>query len=102
MSVTKSKPPVKAKPSESVPESAINKIIRKGAPPKQETMTAGDGQQTKQINVKILVSEIAQITHLRKLRPVPRGKRLAISMHDWIIEAIQEKIERDQESAGEV
>ena len=40
--------------------------------------------------------ELAQINELRALRPKPRsGKRLGVSIHDWIVEAIQEKIERE-------
>jgi hypothetical protein len=56
-----------------------------------------DDQALKGMNIKLLPAEIKAIHQLRAQRPGARGrKRLAISLHDWIIEAVQEKIEREQ------
>ena len=51
----------------------------------------------KNFNIHIFNEEMEEINALRELRPRPRrGTRLGISIHDWIIEAIQEKIEREK------
>ena len=51
----------------------------------------------KNFNIKILESELETINELREKRPKQRGqKRLGISLHDWIVEAVQEKIDSER------
>jgi hypothetical protein len=50
-------------------------------------------------NIKVWESDARRIKALREKRPKPRGvKRLAISLENWIQEAIQEKLERDEKA----
>ncbi len=69
-------------------------FISKGGKPVNENMPAQE-QVLKNINVQLLESEIRAISELRDKRPKPRGKKIAISLHDWIVEAVKEKIVRD-------
>lgn len=77
-----------------VNEKKITDVILKGG-----SVTRSDNSWKEDIfknfNVKILESELQTINELREKLPKPRGKRLGISLHDWIIAAIQEKIVRD-------
>ena len=43
------------------------------------------------ITVKLLVKERDEINRLRQVRPT----RSHVSLHDWIIEAVQEKLEKE-------
>ena len=75
-------------------EQKILDVINKGGKP---TKQATNGKGYKNFNIKIWDEEMAQINELRALRPKHRrGIRLGISLYDWIIEAVQEKIEREQ------
>lgn len=77
-----------------IDESKILAVINKGGSPIQNMV--GNQEIIKQINIKLLAKEIDSIKELRKRRPQVRGaKRLGISLHDWIIEAVNEKIERE-------
>jgi hypothetical protein len=68
-------------------------VINKGGKP---TKTTTNGKGYKNFNIRIFDEEMAAINDLRALRPKPRrGTRLGISLHDWLVEAIEEKIERD-------
>lgn len=78
-------------------EKKIKEVINKGAGIPQEVLPQ-ETDKLKNINIRIFESELQTIRNLRERRPKPRGKRLAISVHDWIIEAIQEKIERERKS----
>lgn len=51
----------------------------------------------KGINVKFTVAEIDTIKVLRSMRPVENrnSSKMSVSLHDWIVEAVQEKIKRD-------
>jgi hypothetical protein len=76
-----------------VDEKKILAVINKGGSP---VSSVEDEHEIKQINIKLLGKEINAIRELRMRRPKQRGaKRLAISLHDWIIEAVNEKIARD-------
>ncbi len=92
--------PVKAETNAS--EKKIQAVINKGGsviqaddPPKEDTF--------KNFNIRILESELQAINQLREKRPKARGqKRSGISLHDWIIEAIQEKTEREKKKFSQV
>lgn len=77
-------------------EKKIQDVISKGGSLTKNTQPVE--QVFKNINIKILDSELRTVHDLRDQRPKPRGKAIAISLHDWIIEAIQEKIEREKKS----
>ncbi len=68
-------------------------IINKGGKPMQEL----NGKGYKNFNIRIFDDEMARINALRALRPRPRrGVRLGISLQDWIIEALEEKMQREE------
>lgn len=50
----------------------------------------------KGITLLLTIEEAETIDKLRQLRPAPRGKKIAISFHDWIVEAVQDKIEKEK------
>lgn len=72
-------------------EEKIKDIINKGGKP---TLVTETNDVVKGITIKLLGSELDKIKELRSKRP-SRGKKLGISLHDWIIEAVQEKLNRD-------
>ena len=98
---------IPAAPEMAVPdEEKVRGFISKGGSPAAEplampepepdAMPAAKQPAVKQINVKLLAPEVERINELRERRPRPRsGRKLGISLHDWIVEAVQEKIERD-------
>lgn len=94
-------PPKKANPETlikkvtvAVNEKKITDVINKGGSVTKSD-NFGKEEVFKNFNIKILESELQTINDLRERLPKPRGKRLGISLHDWIIAAIQEKIARD-------
>jgi hypothetical protein len=81
-------------------EKKIRDVIGKGGSTTKSAEGPDQEQVFKNFNIKILDSEIQTINELRERRPKARGqKRMGISLHDWIIEAVQEKIERERKSA---
>lgn len=53
----------------------------------------------KQTTVALTVGELARIRTLRELRPKPRTQRKpAISLTEWVLEAVLEKLEREEKS----
>lgn len=74
-------------------EKKVSAIINKGGSTTRKEPDQPD--ELKNFNIKILNSELQAINELREKMPRPRGKRLSISLHDWIVSAIQEKIIRD-------
>ncbi len=70
-------------------------FINKGGKPVNETTAPSEEQVLKNINISLLESELKKINELRDKRRKPRGRKIAISLHDWIIEAIQEKIQKE-------
>lgn len=74
-------------------EKKISAVINKGGSPTKAPVSL---TAFKNFNIRILEVELEKINRLRELRPKGRGlKRPGISLHDWIIEAIQEKLERE-------
>ncbi len=81
------------KTSSIIDEKKISDVINKGG-----SITKKNSSKEavfKNFNIKILESELNSINELREKFPKPRGKRIGISLHDWIIAAITEKINRD-------
>jgi len=87
--------PVVAKAAKKPNEKAIESVINKGGKPTKADKIVQD--KFKNFNIEILESELATINELREKRPRSRsGKKLGISLRDWFIEAIHEKIDREQ------
>jgi 3-hydroxyacyl-CoA dehydrogenase len=90
-----SQPILEAEPKiDKVTKKKQDAFINKGGKPVNETVPS-DKQVLKNINVSLLESELKTINELRDKRRKPRGRKIAISLHDWIIEAIQEKIQKE-------
>lgn len=90
---------VKSEPQVQNPivEKKITDFISRGG--STATKAIDSEEKLKGINIKLLTEEISTIKTLREKRPrLSRSgqKRLAISLHDWIVEAIQEKIEKEK------
>lgn len=77
-------------------EKKIDQIINRGS------STVGKAQlpeleQIKNFNIKIMSSQLAEVDQLRAKRPrKPTSPKLAISLQDWILEAIEEKIQKEK------
>ncbi|GAA4461925.1 hypothetical protein GCM10023189_37990 [Nibrella saemangeumensis] len=79
----------------SVDEKKIEAIISRGSSTVSKAEPEPD--KIKNFNVKILSSQLTQIDQLRAKRPrKPTSPKLGISLQDWILEAIEEKIEREK------
>ena len=77
-------------------EQKIDEIINRGS----TTVGKAEPQEPEQIknfNIKIMSGQLATVDQLRAQRPrKPTSPKLAISLQDWIIEAIEEKIQREK------
>ncbi|MBO0953155.1 hypothetical protein [Fibrella forsythiae] len=83
-------PPPRKQPSEAQIEAVINKG---GKPTVEDT---GGEDTPKHINTRLTKGIIRRIDALRAERPrKPGSPKLGISTHDWIVEAVLEKLERD-------
>ena len=81
--------------SEKANEKKIQEVINKGG-----STTRSDSPESnnelRSISIKLYDNELQTIQKLREQRPRQRGqKRLGISLHDWVVEAVQEKILRE-------
>lgn len=77
-------------------EKKIREFISKGGSTSADGQTAPADDELKSIGLKLYASEIQKINELRAKRPKSRsGRKAGISLHDWVVEAVQEKIERE-------
>lgn len=75
-------------------EKKIEEIINRGS---TSVGQAEPQEQIKNFNIKIMSSQLAAVDQLRAKRPrKPTSPKLAVSLQDWIIEAIEEKVERER------
>ena len=81
-------------PANPVSERKIQAFINKGGKPTDRGEESDEGG-TKSIKLIMTGKEMSAIKVLRDKRP-SRSRKIPISVHDWVIEAIQEKIEREQ------
>lgn len=78
-------------------EKRIAEIIKGGGNTVAEKIAPDiEDEVLKGITIKLTGLEMSTIKELRNKRPSPRGKKIAISLHDWIVEAVQEKTEREK------
>ncbi|MCE7073707.1 hypothetical protein LZG74_25590 [Dyadobacter sp. CY327] len=83
-------------PKKVVSEKQIEAIINKGGRATVESAPSDPGA-TKSIKLIMTAEEMEAIKKLRDKRPpVSRSRKITISVHDWVVEAIQEKIERER------
>lgn len=75
-------------------EKKIDEIINRGSTTIEKIEPQ---EQVKNFNVKIMSGQLAAVDQLRAKRPrKPTSPKLGISLQDWIIEAIEEKVEREK------
>ena len=79
-------------------ERKIEEVISRGS-----TTVAGRGASevevptVKNFNIRIMSDRLNVVNHLRDLRPKkPLSPKPGISLQDWVLEAIEEKIKREQ------
>jgi len=88
-------PPKRKAPS----EAEIEAVINKGGKPtsKVDAVESEESDDAvKHINTRLTKGIIRQIDDLRAQRPrKPGSPKLGVSIHDWIVEAILEKLDRD-------
>lgn len=86
-------PPPRRKPT----EADVQAVINKGGRPTVGDVSDTESDDTpKHINTRLNKRIIRQIDALRASRPrKPGSPKLGISTHDWIVEAVLEKLERD-------
>ena len=74
-------------------EADIEKVILKGgAPPAEEA----DPETIRHVSARLTDGIIRQIDALRASRPRKMGSpKMGVSLRDWIVEAVLEKLERD-------
>ena len=77
-----------------VSEKKIKEIINKGGSPIQADQPAND--RVKNFNILILESDLEIIGELCDKRPKKPGRIIGVSKKDWLLEAIQEKIDREK------
>ena len=75
-------------------EKEIEEIINRGSTTVGQTEPQN---QIKNFNIKIMSSQLTEVDQLRAKRPrKPTSPKLGVSLQDWIIEAIEEKIQREK------
>ncbi|WP_138485328.1 hypothetical protein [Dyadobacter bucti] len=85
-------PPRKPK----VTEADIEAVINKGGSTIKETAPA-DPEKAKHINVRLTGQIISEIDSRRLKRPRrPGSPKPGISIHDWIVEAVLEKLNSEK------
>jgi hypothetical protein len=99
-----SKPPVKKAPGVVAPaasapdEKKIAAVISRGSSALEAEAPA---PALKNFNVRLPAETLRQIDQLRARRPrKPTSPKLGVSTQDWILEAIAEKIQREQKKYG--
>ncbi|MFD1145462.1 hypothetical protein ACFQ4C_30330 [Larkinella insperata] len=84
--------PPKRKPS----EADIEAVINKGGQPTTQP-PAANPDKPKHINIRLNEDIISRIERLRAKRPrKPGSPKLGISTHDWIVEAVLDKLRKEE------
>ncbi len=86
--------------NEKANEKKIQEIINKGGST-TNSVSPESNNELRSISIKLYDDELKSIKRLREQRPRQRGqKRLGISLHDWVVEAVKEKILRETKKPG--
>lgn len=79
-----------------VTEAQIEAVINKGGKTTKEVHSI-DPATVKHINIRLTSDILSNIEKKREKRPrKPGSPKLGISTHDWIVEAILEKLDRER------
>lgn len=82
-------------PTKGKREKDIEVIINRGSSSVKPQLQ--EPQQIKNFNIKITAGQLNEVDELRAKRPrKPTSPKLAISIQDWILEAIEEKVQREK------
>ena len=77
-------------------EAEIDAVINRGGSP-IPTVEEADSKTLRHVSARLTDEIIRQIDTLRASRPRKMGSpKMGISLRDWIIEAVIEKLERDR------
>lgn len=95
MAITREPKPVQKEPANNISEKKLQEFINGGGAPTKKGIEQSTDGVTKSIKLVMTAEEMETIKQLRNKRPAPRSRKIPISVHDWVIEAIQEKIERE-------
>lgn len=91
----KSAPVAPESPARKSGDKKIDAIINRGS--SSIGGSATELPQIKNFNIKITSDVLARIDEVRAMRPrKPTSPKLGISTQDWLLEAIAEKLEREQ------
>jgi hypothetical protein len=97
-----SKPPIR-KPVEAAAtptpdEKKIEAVINRGS---SSLASAETESKIKNFNIRLTATTLTAIDELRAKRPrKPTSPKLGISTQDWLLEAIEEKIQREKKKFG--
>ena len=84
-------------PAATTRDKKIDEIINRGSSTVAKSQPQ-EAEQVKNFNLKILSGQLATIDTLRAYRPRKvTSPKLGISLQDWILEAIEEKIKREKD-----
>ena len=79
-----------------ITEAQIEAVINKGGKTTTEVKSV-DPDTVKHINIRLTSDILGNIEKRREKRPRrPGSPKLGISTHDWIVEAILEKLDREK------
>lgn len=67
-----------------------------GTVPKASLLGIIQGEVLRNFNIKIIETTLNEINRQRQARPKSPYSKKSISIQNWIIEAIEEKLERDR------
>ena len=82
-------------------EAEIEAVINKGGGVARPDANTENTDEMRHISARLPESFIREIDTFRAARPRKMGSpKLGISLRDWIIEAIQEKMERERKKFG--
>ncbi|GHB87319.1 hypothetical protein [Persicitalea jodogahamensis] len=81
-------------------ERKMEEVINRGSTAVASRLSSEKDQPTvKNFNVRIMSDRLNVVNSLRDLRPKkPLSPKPGISLQDWVLEAIEEKIKREQKS----
>ena len=80
-------------------EAEIEAVINKGGSP--IPVEEGDPQTLRHVSARLTDEIIREIDMLRAARPRKMGSpKMGVSLRDWIIEAVMEKLQRDKRKLG--
>ena len=86
-------PPRKPK----ISEAEIDAVINKGGRTTKEANVVADIETPKHINIRLTGQILSEIDQRRSKRPrKPGSPKPGISIHDWIVEAVLEKLEKEK------